>query len=86
MRKLISLILSVLMLLSLCACGSSGEKAAEPEAPKGLQAGFGREIVMPEDVTKVNLNGTDTAGRKSTGFLDYLKVTCIALKDEAKLF
>ena len=80
MKKLVSFLLSVVLALGLCACGESGEKE---QAPKGLQAGFGREIVMPQDVTKVHLNGTDTAGRTCNGFLDYIKATCIALKDEA---
>lgn len=80
MKKLVSFLLSVVLALGLCACGESGEKE---QAPKGLQAGFGREIVMPQDVTKVHLNGTDTAGRTCSGFLDYIKATCIALKDEA---
>ena len=82
MKKLVCLMLALLLILSLCACGESAATPKE-EAPKGLQAGFGREVVMPEDVTRVHLNGTDTAGRKSNGFLDYLKVTCIALRDEA---
>ena len=77
MKKLISLCLVLALVLGLCACG--GE--TEPEQPKGLQAGFGREIVMPENPHGIHLNGTDTAGRVSTGFLDYIKVTCIALQD-----
>lgn len=80
MKKILSILLVCLLILSLCACSSSDPKK---EAPKGLMTGFGREIVMPEDVTKVHLNGTDTAGRVSTGFLDYIKVTCIAMKDKA---
>lgn len=81
MKKLLSLILVAVMALSLCACGESEKADAQP---KGLQAGFGREIVMPENVVGVHINGTDTAGRVSTGFLDYIKVTCIALRDEAE--
>ena len=61
MKKLLSLILVAVMALSLCACGESGKADAQP---KGLQAGFGREIVMPENVVGVHINGTDTAGRE----------------------
>ena len=78
MKKFVSLLLSVTLLLGLCACGAAD---APQEEYKGLMAGFGREIVMPE--TAVHLQGTDTASRISQGFLDYLKVTCIALQDQA---
>ena len=77
MKKLISFLLCAFLILGLCACGEAG---ASQEEYKGLQAGFGREVVMPEG--QVNLNGTDSAGRISHGFLDYIKATCIALKDE----
>ena len=77
MKKLISFLLCAFLILGLCACG---EADAPQEEYKGLQAGFGREVVMPEG--QVNLNGTDSAGRISHGFLDYIKATCIALKDE----
>lgn len=80
MKKLISVVLCLALVLGLCACAAGGKKE---KAPEGLQAGFGREIVMPEKVVGVHLNGTDTAGRVCNGFLDYLKTTCIALKDEA---
>ena len=76
MKKIISLLLCVLLIVGLCACGAA---EAPQEEYKGLMAGFGREIVMPEG--QVNLNGTDSAGRRSNGFLDYIKATCIALKD-----
>ncbi|MBR4863017.1 MAG: hypothetical protein IKU07_00455 [Oscillospiraceae bacterium] len=79
MKKIISLVLCFALALGLCACGG-GETAQE--TPKGLQVGFGREIVMPENPQNVHLNGTDTAGRKANGFLDYIKATCIALRDE----
>lgn len=79
MKKLLSILLTVILVLGLCACG--GKDAGESQ-PKGLQAGFGREIVMPE-TSGVHINGTDTASRISQGFLDYIKVTCIALRDEA---
>lgn len=79
MKKIFSLIMAVFLVLGLCACGE-GEASPTEDAPKGLQAGFGREVVMPT-TEGVHLNGTDTAGRVSTGFLDYIKVTCIALRD-----
>ena len=98
MKKVLSFVLITVLLLSLWACGApdsaadttgdTGSTTGAPAAteptpgPTGLYVGFGREIVMPEEVQGVHINGTDTAGRVCTGFLDYLKVTCIALRDE----
>ena len=88
MKKLLCILLAIVMVLGLCACGASEattettEAATAPQEPAGLKVGFGREVVMPQDIQGVHLNGTDTAGRVCTGFLDYLKVTCIALQDE----
>ena len=101
MKRLLSLLLTMVLIFGLCACGASDSTDAEQPAstagapatteptatepvttePAGLKVGFGREVVMPEVVQGVHLNGTDTAGRVCTGFLDYLKVTCIALQD-----
>lgn len=103
MKRLLSLLLTTVLIFGLCACGASDSTAAEQPAgtagapatteptatepvttePAGLKVGFGREVVMPETVQGVHLNGTDTAGRVCNGFLDYLKVTCIALQDES---
>lgn len=96
MKKLLSFLLCLMMVLGLCACSSSDtaettgspnstepQSSEGPSEPAGLRVGFGREIVMPEQAQGVHLNGTDTAGRVCTGFLDYLKVTCIALQDES---
>ena len=78
MKKLFCILLVTMMVLSLCACGTS---QPEPETPV-FQAGFGRENVMPKDITAAHLAGGDDASRKATGFLDYLFVTCVAIKDK----
>lgn len=83
MKKILSLLLAMVLVLGLCACGTSEAGTEAVSEPKGLRVGFGREIIMPADYTGMHLNGTDTAGRVCTGFLDYLKVTCIALEDES---
>ena len=77
MKRVLSLLLIVMMLLALCACG---EKAAEPVKKAVLQAGFGRVNITP--AYSVPLAGYgNTQNRMSTGFKDYLYATCIALKD-----
>lgn len=76
-KKFACLLLVFVMILGLCACGESGAK----EESKGLQVGFGRENIMPDEITNAHLGGDDDAFRKATGFLDLLKLTCIAIDD-----
>ena len=45
MKKFLSILLSLVMILPLCACGGSGEKT--PETPANLQIGFSRINVTP---------------------------------------
>lgn len=78
MKRLLTFFLVTIMILSLCACGNS---APGEETPTGLHVGFGRENVMPDTITNAHLGGDDDPFRKATGMLDYLTVTCIALKD-----
>ena len=75
MKRFICLSLCIILLLSLCACA-----AKEPETPV-FSAGFGRERVMPDNFTSTYLGGGDSSSRQTEGFLDYLYVTCIAIRD-----
>ena len=77
MKKIITILLAAVMLLSLMGCGGDGN--AEPAEVQGLQAGFGREKITPSD--NVYLQGGDWKNRMSTGKLDYQYVTCVALKN-----
>lgn len=82
MKKLFTLILALAMILSLCACGSSGSSDATGEnaQPAGLQIGWGRANVTPD--FSVGIGGySDNETRRSEGFLDYLYVTCIAVTE-----
>lgn len=81
MKKILSCIFCLLLILSLCAC--SGSEKGEKEAYQGLQAGFGRVDVTP-DYT-VQLSG-GAATRMSDGAQDYLYVTCIALTQNSETF
>ena len=78
MKKILCILLVMTMLLLGAGCGSD-EPASEPA--KSLQVGFGRENVMPEEITDAHLGGDDDAFRRATGFWDYVKVTCIAIQD-----
>ena len=87
MKKRLCLLLAIVMMLGLCACGKSGmaEPATTaatlaPTLEAGLQVGFGRENITPK--ASVPLSGYgDATSRLSQGFIDYLYVTCIALTD-----
>ena len=85
MKKLIALLLATVMVLGLCACGSSGDSketggAAAPA--EGLQAGFGRENITPD--YPVGLGGySDAETRTSQGFVDYVYTTCVAVTSGA---
>ena len=76
MKKILCLILTCMMLLSLCACGSAGDDAS---AATGLQAGFGRADVSP--LTPAPMGGYgDSDTRLSAHIMDETYATCVALK------
>ena len=80
MKKLFSVIFALGMVLSLCACGGNSEIVEETKAPAGLQVGYARESIMPEE--PVNMSGSgNQEHRLSTGFLDILYATCIAISE-----
>ena len=75
MKKFFSIFLVCVLLLGLCACGGEGTKAE-----KGLQAGFGRVSILPDDLG-VEIAGGDASARLSTGYVDEVATTCIALRE-----
>ena len=79
MKKLVTILLAFVLLMSLVACGADTE-AGKNDAPQGLQVGFGRENITPLGAT-VHLQGGDWASRISSGLLDYQFVTCIAIRE-----
>ena len=82
MKKMLSLILAIFMLLSLVACGSSGGAAGgETEAPKAVfMAGFGMQDITPAEPVPMASYG-DSRDRISTGLYSKLEARCVALKD-----
>jgi hypothetical protein len=71
MKKIITLLLALTMIFSLCACGSSGSSDATGEnaQPAGLQIGWGRANVTPD--FSVGIGGySDNETRRSEGFLE----------------
>ena len=79
MRKLLSVLLALVMILGLCAC-SSGEQAKEYQ---GLQVGYSRVNITPDYA--VQLAG-GAATRISEGYQDYLYLTCIAIREAGQTY
>lgn len=73
MKKVISLALVMLLMFGLGAC--TKETKAE-----GLQVGFGRVSILPDDIG-VQIAGGDASQRISTGYMDELSATCIAISE-----
>lgn len=77
MKRLIFLLLSICILLGLCACNTGENTQTKTSA---LQAGFGRENITP--YSPVGMAGyQDDETRKSDGVLDYVYTTCVAFKE-----
>ena len=72
MKRILILILTLALVLGLCACGNPGVGS--------LRAGFGRASIMPK--TSVPLAGGDWTKRYSTGEMDDLSITCVALRQQ----
>lgn len=73
-KKIISFMLVIVLVLGLCACGGSGTKAAA-----GLEVGYAKEKIMPTQPTPLGGYGASSF-RLHESFLDYLYVTCIAFR------
>ena len=84
MKRFICLTLALILTLGLVACGGSGSANTATEGSKentGLQVGFARESIMPDDYTIVHLAGGDASKRIAKTIKDTLFVTCVALKE-----
>lgn len=78
MKKLLCILLSMITALGLCACSSSGDVPAED--PNVLQAGFSRNVCLPDDAIVYIAGGTAEDDPSTDGVLDEITVTCIALR------
>ena len=80
MKKLISVLLTLCILLGLCACGGSGSGEADQPQTATLNAGYGRENITPDH--PVGMGGySDSETRKSQNVLDYIYTTCVAFNE-----
>lgn len=82
MKKCLCFLLAAVAALSLCACGESAPK----EDPQVLQAGFAREVCLPDDQIVYIAGGTAEEDPSTDGVLDEITVTCIALKQGGETY
>lgn len=91
MKKLVTLILCLCLVLSLAACGSAGggtsqtATTAAPNAPaeeaKDFRVGYHRVDITPSAPTGLAGYG-NIDERKHTEVLDFIYLTCVAISDE----
>ena len=84
MKKLFCLLLCVLLLVGLCACG--GKETEKKEDITALQAGFARVMCTPDDPLVHIAGGTAADDPATDGLLDTLEITCIALKKDGETY
>lgn len=77
MKKLISLVAAVLLVLGLCACNASG--SGDKQAA-GFRVGFGSAVATPEENVYLMGYGNDK-DRMSEGVLTDILITCVAVTD-----
>lgn len=88
MKKIISMFLVSLMLLSLCACGSAtAGEASDGGETRGdaLQVGFGKVNITPDYSVGLGGSGNDKI-RRSTGLISYVFAICVALRQNGDLY
>ena len=74
MKRILTIVLVLALVLGLCACGNSGK-----DANATLEVGYAKEKIMPTDSVPLAGYG-NTSFRMSDSFLDYLYATCIAFR------
>lgn len=82
MKRFLSVILCLCMLLALAACGSAsgGDTVGATEAPKQFSVGYARVNITPDTPTGLGGYG-NVDERKHTEVLDYIYLTCVAMTD-----
>lgn len=76
MKKLLSIVLVLAMVLGLCACQIGEEKP-------NLQVGYSRQCISPKTGVPLSGYGNDTT-RISTNILHDVYVTCVAFQEEGE--
>lgn len=77
MKRMFCLLLAVLMVVALCACGSKEPSVGKK---KGLHVGFGQADITPEFGVPLGGYG-NVESRLATGMIDKLYASCLAFQD-----
>lgn len=77
MKKLLCVVLVLVMVLGLCACGGKGGKTFDK-----LHVGVAREDITPDNPIGAHINGGGDPNRLAEGILDDQTITCIAITDK----
>lgn len=80
MKRVLTLILALVLVLGLCACGE--KKAEGNKSFDCLAVGVGRADITPKNPIGAHINGGGDPNRLAQGILDDLAVTCVAVTDE----
>ena len=78
MKKILCLTLAVIMLLSLCACGGSGNSTEQPEDTT-LEVGLGKVNITPTYSVGLGGSGNEKV-RRSEGITSYIFASCLAFR------
>lgn len=81
MKRITSTLLSLLLLLSLCACAEGGQTATTGSDEGTFRVGYGRVDITPYEEAVPLAGYGNTSTRMSTGCADRLYTTCIAFTD-----
>ena len=83
MKKLLCLTLAALLLLSLCACGGSGNTEETPDT--SLEVGFGKVNITPSYSVGVGGSGNEKI-RRSEGIASYIFANCLAFRQNGVIY
>ena len=78
MKKIISIVLLLAMVLGLVACGESG---SGEEKVEGLQIGYAKINATPKEQVPLAGYGNADSRKNTDGLADYIYTTCIAVKE-----
>ncbi len=83
MKRFVSILMCLCLLMGLVACGTAGGSEAAPttEAPLSFRVGYHKVNITPDSPTGLAGYG-NIDERKHTEVLDYIYLTCIAISDE----
>ena len=77
MKKVLTIVLVLAMVLGLCACGGEGGKKFDK-----LHVGVSRQDITPDSPIGAHIEGGGDPNRMATGILDEQTITCIAITDK----